>query len=1227
MYNLSPTVIFRDGNEVMNTHALIDDDLLTMKEKVFLSTKGIKYHPRFTKFDVIYTNTNTNTTSITLWNGAMTLFDILDNNTANTYSIQVSNVWDYIDDTEILSSLRTNPNDALIQGIHAMFEDLTDDDLDFVVSYKWSLVNNLPIESDDKSKADEFLQTRSKLQALDKYNDIYENEVVGAFFEDAKQLDLAKSLYDASKLSFLNVTLTVQSKDFETGMKGRFINLEKVFNLMELGNEIPFVTHSSSTLSEPVIKIHNRLLNIINEKDVRLWVLNEKKKANTVSYKKVRGIMFKYQIIDNTFMTINLLDNGTLTLKVSDYLDATLDQIVDIIARGVDRVVETINALPGVFTQAKKLSLFVNSQSRIDSITASIPTIGHINLLEFQKILYSPYVSSYLFELKDTLSADVVSMYYKKAEPQSSDDTTMESERKGMTVNMRDNPTNLDSTVINIYGARNMHQINAIIQQIHVLNNVQTAQTPTRAQVNQKRKLKNKSQIKILNEGGIKISSKECQKKRQPIVGDNSNPESYTLEYKGKTFTCPTTEYPFPGFLENNLPCCFQNNQKGRDPYLRNMYPNEFDIYIQPSNFKVRVFDEDTNTPFETFAIKVVSDYISGFDESNALSRYYFISKDKTLLPINDSNLIQEIEIEEQEHDIWLDSISFAKTIADQPKNKCAFPPKKNVGDINEMCAHHETNKYFGYNLSSNPCCFDKPKNKYITGKKIKASNPTKQHILQEDKLTGYKRLGYLPKTLDALIHDTLGMKGQFYRMGVLQNTNAFLNAITLIAQNSPKLELERSVNSLYELKSFLINQLKSTPDLFLQLNKGNVSAKYESLENYIETMLDAIVPPSDVIDLVHKVLKVNIIILDVPYNISKSSKLAEYDKMKIVCHHNVVQNKDFPYLVLLKKIKAYELLVKVSTTNQVQYLFEYTQDNIANFLVQYYYASCVKDDVYPENFAFTKLLSISSAIALIDNTKHAIESQIVNTHNKVDFVQTKSKALIPIRETGIIDGLKVTTMAELLESNGVLDFKETLQTYIDMNVLMKNQIGILGVTVDSGQVTAVMTAYGVLVPVAKGQAYTLDLNLDKLPFKYYANSFDTMTNEQIAYTEENTSIQKEIYDTKKTLANYINEHDTEKERIISVAIDPIKSKFAKISTIASFFQSYLLALQYNSKTHYLMYIANEVVNDNKENLLLNNIVTSELFNLNEVVKRTDESVLLNIEDIKQWIKKYNPQA
>ena len=51
--------------------------------------------------------------------------------------------------------------------------------------------------------------------------------------------------------------------------------------------------------------------------------------------------------------------------------------------------------------------------------------------------------------------------------------------------------------------------------------------------------------------------------------------------------------------------------------------------------------------------------------------------------------------------------------------------------------------------------------------------------------------------------------------------------------------------------------------------------------------------------------------------------------------------------------------------------------------------------------------------------------------------------------------------------------------------------------------------------------------------------------------------------------------------------------------------------------------IANEIINDNVENLLLNNLITSETFNPNETTKRSTESVLLNIHDIKKWINKF----
>ena len=39
---------------------------------------------------------------------------------------------------------------------------------------------------------------------------------------------------------------------------------------------------------------------------------------------------------------------------------------------------------------------------------------------------------------------------------------------------------------------------------------------------------------------------------------------------------------------------------------------------------------------------------------------------------------------------------------------------------------------------------------------------------------------------------------------------------------------------------------------------------------------------------------------------------------------------------------------------------------------------------------------------------------------------------------------------------------------------------------------------------------------------------------------------------------------------------------------------------------------------------LLNNLVTSEIYNPKEVIKRDNESILLNINDIKKWINKFS---
>ena len=65
--------------------------------------------------------------------------------------------------------------------------------------------------------------------------------------------------------------------------------------------------------------------------------------------------------------------------------------------------------------------------------------------------------------------------------------------------------------------------------------------------------------------------------------------------------------------------------------------------------------------------------------------------------------------------------------------------------------------------------------------------------------------------------------------------------------------------------------------------------------------------------------------------------------------------------------------------------------------------------------------------------------------------------------------------------------------------------------------------------------------------------------------------------------------------------------------------------LQQTTNTEFLLQpIANDVLDDNIENLLLNNLVTSESFNPEEITKRDSESVLFSIDDIQRWIRRFN---
>lgn len=1101
--------------------------------------------------------------------------------------------------------------------------------------------------------------------------------------------------------NYTNVSVIIRGGNVETGLRGKFIKLLHVFNQIELTDNLPFVAISIPGKEEPMIKIHNKLIERVGEREVKSWMISEKKKANVVTYKKVRGLMLKYKTGDNRYITFNITDTGIVYCKVgSDTTNGSdttkgsetvgtskLDDIYKLIRDTYNNVTDIINKLYNVFSKPKRLEPSERSEFITEALTCSIYTKILINRSAFNRSLVNTFISDYVFELKDTISEDILSIYYKKYGKREGDD--IETERRGITVNIRDNPYKLDSSVITVYSAFNVNQIDAILYQIAAINSSSIRRRkPSIEQEDDSesdysdtdeetvQKIKERSHIKSLRKQGVNILSTKCQKPRQPKVGDELEPlaGSYTLDYNSIKYICPSKEYPYPGFTNENIVCCFKKDQRRRHAYIRNTKSTNFDILVQPSNFKITI-TQANNKPYETFAIKVISDYIDGLDSTNSVSRYYFISPTNELVPITNQQLIDRIGGVEEDYDIWLDSVPLANIINEPPKNKCNYPPDMNktiVGkdgkiDTNARCSHHAKNKIFGYNLNSYPCCFDKEREQTVSRKK-KVIDITKQHILTSDKVLDYQRIGILPPPLDKLFNKLIQRSGEyangkFYRMGVVQNQSAFFNAILLGVGNTVG---SRQVNNSNELRKVIVGYLEGEPGIFQQLSNGNMINKYKTMSNYTKAISDVtnVIYWNDVLDLLQRMLNINVLLLDIPYKISESTKEPDYENIRLVCTPNIKTNNENPFLVLLKRGSTYEIVIWLAEretdsgtigetgTERIRYMFKYDNSdtfakNIVNFLLEYRGKSCVRENDFPENYPYIEMYSLDEIIKILGGGKNSVIAQIVNKFKKVNWVITQKGIIIPVKETGITDGLRVVNMNELqtklpnLEKYiiGIADINQT----INKTPGQDKQIRLIGVTTrkqdDEDIITSVLTNYGQHIPLAPSK-YTQNTTVPQLEYGYYPEIDDILfdfsndpslitknADDQVRYTTYWNGLREYIYKIKRQLGERLYKDDQAKSNIQSIITDTMSNRFQKLTMIVNILRLYVsFGNTYTRAMNdfVLSHIANEMLNDNIENSILNNVIASDVFNPSEVISRDEETVLLNIDDIKRWIKQFS---
>jgi hypothetical protein len=177
-------------------------------------------------------------------------------------------------------------------------------------------------------------------------------------------------------------------------------------------------------------------------------------------------------------------------------------------------------------------------------------------------------------------------------------------------------------------------------------------------------------------------------------------------------------------------------------------------------------------------------------------------------------------------------------------------------------------------------------------------------------------------------------------------------------------------------------------------------------------------------------------------------------------------------------------------------------------------------------------------------------------------------------------------------------------------------------------EIVGVLTNFGQTIPVKRNVENTsstkypiIDMNFYPDADKYLSKQIDLINYEE-EWSNSRKSEREKIYLIKKELGKKISNDENIKNEILGIVKSEKMTKFKKIELLNDIFRK-ILSSSINYTNLELSDIANEVINDNVENLLINNVIMEYSYNKNEIKDRDTESIWLNINDITNWFKKY----
>ena len=956
------------------------------------------------------------------------------------------------------------------------------------------------------------------------------------------------------------------------------LNLFNLFNSIDLQNGFVAIILNGKFLqqSEPLVKLNKELPTGYSKTDVKRWLVNEKKKNNVAIFKRFKGLTVKY-IYKGLLFSIQINSSKDVSVVFEKQ-----DQISDTIQTYQELITLSKEAYLGILKDLK-LSQPSSVNESVVSFSANVQVNQRLRKNAFADFALQKTVATNLFSLKDTVSKDPISAFYT---------LNNKEQQKGITVNIKDDTYTLGKSVLTIFDCLNLQQFKIILKFVFLID-LYNQNSNTKEDV---QKTKIKSTIKDLKKQGVEIISTNCQQPRQPQLYNKElnqvpSKESYVLNWNDKKYICPKPEYRFPGFTNKNIVCCFKNDQRRSAKYINNLKSEQLDIIVQPSNYPIKLNIKDPSKKGKatinvtSFLMKVVS----GLDISDHPYYYLdFVDDILGLVKLENQKLIEDLKTQDKvtKKTLWLEPVALAQLTTAAAKNKCNKPPDFTKG-FNDFCSKYKTEKFFGYTSSSIPCCSEKPRERLVN-----ITNETiaqrQQHILGFDKLLEPSRLGQ-----NSLLFGEIFKSGSefsdFYRLGIQQNSETILHAVFTALTNKSKW------NTFEKFKEQLISFIKKN-NLFKKILNGNLLKSWVSEDLFINDLLQGKnISHVQYIDLIKHALKLNILIIQYTTEIDS----------KLICTDSFVQ--EYPSIVLFQRADHIDLIVEKKNQEVFNAIFVYSKYKFIQVLYKYQKKACVKYQFFPDSYTFTDQVTIQQ----LQNVSK-IKYQIINTYNKVEWVQLTNNLILPVQETGIQDNIEIKKLKEV----DLLTLKQTvtkLNKLIDIFV----QYRIIGVvqTVDPS-FDCLLLNCGLWIPILKtkdvGQ-YTL---LDDViyPIFYYSD-----TPLQIGKIEVFEKYNTLIFQGQTLIGKYLSKNNQIRQSIEKIVLDTSSSSLVKFNTIYEILKPKVTGL---ISDFILKITIMNIIGDPIHKNILNNIVSQFKYNTDQLSIGTDQVLITNLQELLLYVAK-----